>query len=226
MPAVLPLIGVALSAAGAGYGIDSSINATNQMNQDTANEVSQLQGLQKKATPLYQANLTSATKSPVPQQASAQALQQYQQLQTPAGASAPGVNAPPSKAVDARGAADIARGQQAQAAEAQYPAQVANWNVGNTTTGAQLGNLASIGSSIASTLPATLSLDQTQGQIGQSIGAGIGSLGTLAGAYGTSQSTNDSNAALLAAIKGSLATKSNTPDFPTNSGSAPGTPFE
>lgn len=210
MPAsvVLPILSTVISAAGAGYGVYSSEQAQSKMNQDTANTVSQLQQLQKQATPVYQQNLKQATSGETSQQGEQQALQQYQRAaQLPATTAPSAVNAPPSKAVDARTQANIQRQSQANAAVEQYPAMETGWNVGNALTNAKLGNIASIGGSVASTLPATLSLDQAQGATGQAIGSAIGSAGGLIGSYGASQKANASNAALLNRLQQLAATQ-------------------
>lgn len=200
MPAAIPaIIGAVISAAGAGYGIESSEAAASKMNQDTSNVVGQLQGLQKQATPIYQANLQKATSPQTSQQGQQTALQQYQRVGALPATTAPEgvVNAPPSKAVDARTQANVQRQTQANAAVEQYPALTTGWNVGNALTNAKLGNIGAIGQSVTSTLPANLSLDQAQGNVGTSIGNAIGSVGGTVGAYGASQGANASNTALM-----------------------------
>lgn len=182
---IATLAGLAISAAGAGYGVESSQAAASKMNSDTANTVAQLDKLQKQATPIYQQNLQKATNvQGSQQQGVGGALGQYQALAGNPVTSAPLSLAPPSQGQDARTAANIARTQQANAAVAQYPALESGWNVGNALTNARLGNLGAIGSGVVSTLPSQLSQAQAQGQVGQSIGAGIGSLGGALGAYG------------------------------------------
>jgi hypothetical protein len=198
MPAIIPALTLAVSAAGAGYGIEQTQAAQSKMNQDTANVVNQEEALQKRATPIYQQNLQQATKAPALQQGQDQALAQYQKVAAaPASTQPQLVNAPPSKQVDARTQAAVAQGQQANASLQQYPALETAWNVGNTQTNAQLGNLAAIGSSAASTLPANLSLDAAKGQQGQAVGSAIGSLATLGSAYNSAQGANSSYQALL-----------------------------
>ncbi len=202
MPAVIPILATAISAAGAGYGIYSSEQAQSKMNQDTANTVGQLQQLQKQATPIYQQNLKQATNGESSQQGEQQVLQQYQRAaQLPATTVGSAISAPPSKSVDARTSANIQRQSQANAAVQQYPAMETGWNVGNALTNAKLGNIASIGSSVASTLPSTLDSEQEAGQAGQSIGNAIGSAGGVLGAYGTSRGANASNQALLTRLQ-------------------------
>jgi hypothetical protein len=120
---VAPIISAAVAAAGAGYGIEQTSAAQNKMNQDVANTVGQEQQLQKQATPIYQQNLQKATSQQPAQQGIAQALQGYQRAAQAPVSTQPIVDAPPSKTVDARTAADVARQQQASAAVAQYPAQ-------------------------------------------------------------------------------------------------------
>src|SRR5271169_5049500 len=181
---IAAVAGALTSAAGAGYGISSSIGAQNQMNQDVATQLAQESQLQKQATPIYQQNLLKATSLAPAQQGQQQALQSYQQAQAAPASTEPVINAPPSKTVDSRTQPEIARGQQSNAALQQYPALQTAWGVGNQNTNAQLGNISAIGQSEAATLPAILAQDQAQGQIGQSIGAGIGSVGGVIGSYG------------------------------------------
>jgi hypothetical protein len=197
---VAPIISAAVAAAGAGYGIEQTSAAQNKMNQDVANTVGQEQQLQKQATPIYQQNLQKATSQQPAQQGIAQALQGYQRAAQAPVSTQPIVDAPPSKTVDARTAADVARQQQASAAVAQYPAQQTAWNVGNTNTNAQLGNISSIGQSIASTLQPNLLSAQEQGTQGQAIGNAVGSVGGVIGAAGAAQKTNASYTALLNAL--------------------------
>ena len=218
MPAglILPIASAVVSAAGAGYGIESSISAQNKMNQDVANQVAEENQLQKQATPIYQQNLVKATAPQAAQQGQQQALQSYQQAQALPASTQPVVDAPPSRSVDARTQAGVARGQQASAALQQYPAMQTAWNVGNTNTNAQLGNITAIGQSNASILPAELAQAQAQGQEGQSIGNAIGSVGGLVGSYALGAPGRASNAALLAKIQAMSGGYNSSPLGPTS----------
>jgi hypothetical protein len=205
MPLLIPLIGAAVSAGGAAYGIENADATQSKMNADTANTVSQEQALQKQATPIYQQNVKAATDPSTAQQGITQALQQYNKVGQAPVSTQPLVQAPPSASVDARTDAEVARSKQASATLAQYPAQQTGWNVGNTNTNTQLGNISSIGQSIASTLPSTLALDQANGATGAAVGNLTGSVGGTVGTYGMVQNGQNTNAALLKQLQAAQA---------------------
>jgi hypothetical protein len=197
----LAALSAIIAAAGTAYSIDQSSEAQNQMNADVQNTVSQEEALQRQATPIYQQNLAKSVSQQPAQQGIAQALQGYRRAAQAPVSTQPIVDAPPSKEVDARTQADIARQQQANAALAQYPAQQTAWSVNNAGTNAQLGNISSIGSSIASTLQPNLLAAQEAGTQGQAVGGAIGSVGGVIGTAGAAQRTQGSYQALLNALQ-------------------------
>jgi hypothetical protein len=202
----ITIAGLVTALAGAGvseYGAQQSASA---MNNATANEVAQQEALQKKATPVYNANQQNFTPQKAQQtlsQGSAQALQQYQTLANASISTQPLSIAPKSGVVQARTGADIARQQQAGAALQGYPALQSSWAVGDTNTNAQLGNIGAIGSSLASSFPYQLAQAGQTGATAQGIGSLLGSLGMLGGVYGATQakpSYNLTNASIQSGL--------------------------
>jgi hypothetical protein len=183
----LEIAGALTALAGAGASYAGVQQANSAMNKTVGDELAQTQALQKKATPIFQSNLKQATDQQAGQQGQQQALAEYQKVGALPVSTAPLVDAPSAQYVTQRTGADIARGQNANAALQQYPAQQTAWNVENTNTNSQLGNISAIGQSLASVFPAQLAQAGQAGASLQGVGSLLGTLGMLGGVYGATK---------------------------------------
>lgn len=187
--AIISVIG---SAAGTGMSMASAADARSNMNRVTEQQLAATQALQKKATPIYQANLEQSTApkaQEVMQSAEQQALADYQKYadaQQQQIAAGPQENSR-ERLAQSRNAAEVQRSQAANAALQKYPALGNAWLQGNINTNARLGNITSQADSLGMAYPALMANAQHSGDTGQSIGSLIGTVSQLGGTYAMSQ---------------------------------------
>lgn len=194
------LAALAITLAGTGAGIAANQEEVSSENNATSNAVSQLQQLQKRATPVLQANEKQSTPQAAQDLVSsgkAATLGQYAQAAAaplttgslPSGAS--------SNVTNAETQARIGQGQQAGAANQGYTNLGQQWSLQDQSARNLLGNFAQQGQSVASALPAELA----QAKNSQATLAGIGSLlqtaGLLGGTYAATQAPGGGGAATL-----------------------------
>jgi hypothetical protein len=184
------IMGVALagSLAGTGMSMAASADSKKKMNQVTDQQIASTQALQKKATPIYEANLNKSTNvDSTLQGAQQQALAEYQELSSQPNTTVAQDTGEKSQITDARTQASNARAMKANAAIQQYPALGSVWAQGNMDTNPRLGNINAQGQTLGMAYPALLSSAQQSGQSQASIGSLINSISGLAGTYAMSQ---------------------------------------
>src|ERR1035437_761602 len=189
--AALPYLAVAGTVAGAATSMVGAAQSKTAMNNTTLQQLATSQQLQKQATPIYEANLEKSSK-PTADKAMASAEQAalagYQrEAARPQTTSAPAyMTTNGSKQSDARGSAEVARSQQANAALQQYPALESQWALGNKDTNNKLGTVNQMASIQQQNFPALLQLASQKGATTQGVGSLIGSLSQVAGVAGAS----------------------------------------
>lgn len=212
--AIISAIG---ATAGAGMSMASAADARSNMNRVTEQQLAATQALQKKATPIYQANLEQSTgpkAQEVMQTAEQQALADYKKYAEAQqhDATNPLENSR-ERLAQSRNAAEVQRAQGASAALQKYPALGNAWMQGNINTNARLGNVTSQVDSLGMAYPALMSNAQHSGDTGQSIGSLIGTVSQLGGTYAMSQGAFNTPAR-RANVKASYIDNPTNPSYP------------
>jgi hypothetical protein len=199
---LLPL-GIALSAAGAGYSVYSSIQAANEQEDIIKRQIAQQEEYQKQATPLFEESVSGSGADKVAaakNAAKASAAEAYRRAtQMPVSTSTARNTLSPVN----QGRLD-AETEQAIGASAElqgFQSALSDQGLNNAEVARQLGVISNLSASSAQTTPYLTNLAAMNGAQGQAIGSAFTTLGGLTGMYGALNRAASANPGAVAPQK-------------------------
>lgn len=188
MGQALPLIGLAISAAGTGLGVAASAKAKDRMDKQLASALQRQDSFAAQGSQVFKSSLGASGadegKKQV-QEGQTAAQQLYERVQAlPQG---PGLPAPQDATVDARTQQQISLANLAAAGLQGYPNMSLQQWMNNQNTQNQLGVISNLSNNAASILPYQLQGAQASTADMAALGSLLGTGGSLLGMYGATK---------------------------------------